>query len=804
MNSQKKFVAVAALAAVGLVGCTVPGQTTSQTTSQTSDVTSSSTSSSSTSSSSTVDHTPVYQDLLNALQADEVATTGDFSISFYHAGTDQLINTAKSTNVLAIGEDYYMNAMLENSVTTGYSEYYKNKDGNVVTKALLPNNTVRETLLVDKAENPLVYDDYFYNFFDVITLNDLEMAEDGKTVLATGLDRTDQYEIVYGLTYYKDIPMLGLGFQKVDNYWIGALTGGEENVPVKFEDGTTINVDMTCEMSFVITTPSDIGFTPIAPFATDENCPPLQQLFKSLQAGNYTVDIVRTGGLDQGGHPQTWYLNDTSIVRMSHDKETKEVINGLGLIQTEGGIDQVSYEKGKLVGSPELDEGNIADYKVPFLFAAEAFAYKDGVYHLKTGYGFESLVNLTLPDAVMGWNQQYYYNIDDGSLAITLTNDGAIFYYTYSYLDYGNEVTGTITATVSNIGKTEVPYEYEPYVAPDFSSWTAYGEENIALLYTYLGNDLTLLPTFDLSLCKSYKATDTSNYTGHYLRFTNTYSDADVGAAAYDAFIAGLLEKGWTKDPHPEYTDGMGRYHHKNDDGTYYHLAITKASNGKTVNLTIYQPSVSLDTWYNNSFKDQYAGWLTYETKVQTFAVDEAGEKTGDALTTTTNKIIHKFKDGAMQETINNKVSTYFVEDTANNKFVILKQGSDNKWAPVTSYDDLTQWNITSYVASGMYVTPQTLLPYFTDTSLFTPVEGDGVYQMDQAQVAPLTKQLFGVDLSANATGILRINWYDNEIKLTITDSVVKDGTLTETTCSLLVNRVGLQTSFTTPQFSYE
>lgn len=526
---------------MGLVGCTVPDQTTSQT----SDVTSSSTStsSSSTSSSSTIDHTPVYQDLLNALQADEVATTGDFSISFYHAGTDQLINTAESTNVLAIGEDYYMNAMLENGVTTGYSEYYKNKDGNVVTKTLLPNNTVHETLQVDKLENPLVYDDYFYNFFDVITLNDLEMAEDGKTVLATGLDRTDQYEIVYGLTYYEDIPMLGLGFQKVDNYWIGALTGGEENVPVKLEDGTTINVDMTCEMSFVITTPSDIGFTPIAPFATDENCPPLQQLFKSLQAGNYTVDIVRTGGIDQGGHPQTWYLNDTSIVRMSHDKETKEVLNGIGLIQTEGGIDQVSYEKGKLVGSPELDEGNIADYKVPFLFAAEAFAYKDGVYHLKTGYGFESLVELTLPDAVMGWNQQYYYNIDDGSLAITLTNDRAIFYYTYSYLDYGNEVTGTITATVSNIGKTEVPYEYEPYVAPDFSSWTAYGEENIALLYTYLGNDLTLLPTFDLSLCKSYKATDTSNYTGHYLRFTNTYSDADVGAAAYDAFIAGLLEK---------------------------------------------------------------------------------------------------------------------------------------------------------------------------------------------------------------------------------------------------------------------
>lgn len=194
MSSQKKFIAVAALAAVGLVGCTVPGQTTSQT----SDVTSSSTSSSSTSSSSTIDHTPVYQDLLNALQADEVATTGDFSISFYHAGTDQLINTAESTNVLAIGEDYYMNAMSENGVITGYSEYYKNKDGNVVTKTLLPDNTIHETLQVDKLKNPLVYDDYFYNFFDVITLNDLEMAEDGKTVLATGLDRTDQYEIVYG------------------------------------------------------------------------------------------------------------------------------------------------------------------------------------------------------------------------------------------------------------------------------------------------------------------------------------------------------------------------------------------------------------------------------------------------------------------------------------------------------------------------------------------------------------------------------------------------------------------------------
>ena len=57
--------------------------------------------------------------------------------------------------------------------------------------------------------------------------------------------------------------------------------------------------------------------------------------------------------------------------------------------------------------------------------------------------------------------------------------------------------------------------------------------------------------------------------------------------------------------------------------------------------------------------------------------------------------------------------------------------------------------------------------------------------------------------VSAEATGSLQMDFYDNGITLTITDSVVNEGILTETTLSLKIDHIGHQVSFTVPQFEY-
>lgn len=732
--------------------------------------------------------------LISALNQEEVAVQGTFKLSFYQAGTETLINSVTTKNSIAIGPDYYYNSTEEDGVLD-YSEYYRTAEGYVSERSLLPTNQVRETIYIDKDNNPYSYDEVFYNFLAFIDADECEMGEDENHVLVTGLNDTDKKEIVYGLTYYSDIPLDTLEFvyDKDENSWSGKLTGSDEGVPVETEAGN-ITIDMKCEMEFDLTTPSAIGFNPVAPIPTKAENAPLQELFTKLQAGNYTLDIKRTGGIDQGGSPQKWYINDKGIIRTSL-ADDGSVKSGYGYYDTGAGLDHVTYNQGELVGSETLDtKTTLEDLKTPFLFAAEAFDLTDeNTYVLKSGYGFEDYIALTLPDATASWNQQYYINIDDGSLNVTLNDDGsATFFYSYTYLDYGNEVKGTITTTVSAINSTTLPFTYTPYEAPDLTNWSGYGDVATELLELYLGSDIDKLPFLDPTTAKTYKASEINNYNGHLLNITNSYSDTATALSTYEAYVAELEEMGWVRDE--KYTDSTGRYMLDDGNGGYYHIAVTSSST--YIYLKVYQPTISLSDWYHRSFDDQYACWMTYTTNVKTYA-DETG--TGDPTSNTTETNIQKFKDGAMQVTENGKQTTVFYEDVTNNRFTILGKNSDNTWAPITYYD-LDTVNLTNY-QNGGYVTAPSLMNYVD--SYFTEAEGDGSYTLNPAVTSAIAKALFDVTVSAEATGSLQMDFYDNGITLTITDSVVNEGILTETTLSLKIDHIGHQVSFTVPQFEY-
>lgn len=813
-----KLAIIVALTSLGLAGCAPAGSTESSSsqppvsTSQSpsgstasSEEVSSSEAASSTSSmvattsdaipsssSSEVDDSKI-DELLEALHASPVAAVGNFQIDFYEPGTSVLIKEVKAKNAVAIGDDYYYNKTEDENGSSQESEYYRTKDGYVATRELLPTNEVRETIQVDENKKPYAYDSFFYNFLAFIDKGECHMGEDGLTIEADGLSETDKAEISYGLTFYEDIPLKSLSFSFDENGNIhGKLIGGATNV---ISEGVTF--DMQCTMEFEIVTPAEAGFVPIVPFDKKEGDDELDALFDKLQAGNYTVDIERTGGLDDGGDPQRWYLTDNAIVRINLDSDGKEAKSGNGYYDTGEGIDHITYEFGVLSGSKTLDTTiSMDDIRPPFLFAAAAFDLIDGKYVLKTGYGFEQYVEATLPDAAASWDNQYYRSIDEGSLAIAMNDDGtATFSYSYSYLDYGNTVSGTVKATVSAIGETSLPFAYQPYEPPDYSAWSGYDNPIVEeFLERYIGDGMKYLPVLDPSAAKSKKVSEVDNYSGNYLSITLTYADAESAQAVYDEYKATLVDNGWQLDP--LYAESRGLWQHAGAEGGYYHINFNITS--KNLYFRVYQPTIALNDWFHGYFDESIGSWFNYTTTVKTYDYDEATGERGEKETSSkTTKIIDKMDDGIVKRSVGGLDSAVYYEDSANNQFIVIEKGEDNKWYQTEAYD-LSATNLENY-GDRPYVLPSDL---FDIVARLEPGELDGEYVASDEDAAALAKLLFGIDFTDTMKLTILLNYYDNVIDITFADETISDGVLTETTYLLEINHAGYPTTLSLPSYT--
>ena len=805
--TKKKQMVLVTIAAVGLAGCVPTGGSSSTASSSLEAVSSSSeegiassesaassiTASSSSTTSSVVSDTGKIDDLMAELHQAELALTGELNIAFYYAGTPLLLQETTTKQTVAFGQDYYYNAVQEGDQLS-YSEYYKTSDGYVATRTLLPTNQVRESIIVGENGLPYSYDASFYNFFDFIDAAECEIDEDGN-VAVTGLTDDDKYELTYGLTFYQDVPFTSLTFSFGEDGTITGLLTGED---LGASTGTGITYDMKATMSFTLTTAEEVGFEPVEPFAPKAEDAALDALFANLRGGNFTIDIVKTGGLDQGGDPQRWYLSDNAVLRINLDDESLEAKSGYGYYDTGEGLNYVTYLNGKLEGSKNIDTGTaLADMKPTFLFAAAAFDYEgEDTYRLKTGYGFEAYVAATLPDAVANWDNQYYMNIDDGSLTIKLNDDGtAVFGYSYSYLDYGNTVTGTVEATVSAVGTTTTPYAYEAYVEPDYTQWSGYGEETVAILEQYIGDGLKYLPVLDASTAKTSKATEIDRYDGHYISITNTYNDAEEALAVYEAYKALLLENGWVLDP--AYDEGRGFYCHERVGGGYYHISFNNTS--KYIYFKVFQPTIDFNEWYHGYFDETIGSWFNYTTTVETYDYDETTGTAGETATsTTTTKIVDKMTEGIVKRSVNSKETVTYYEDTENDQFLVIEKGTDNKWYLAESYDGLDTTNLETYEGKD-YVTPKDLAPYMDRC---TAGENDGEFVLADGDAAALAELLFGAELSDKATANVLLNYYENCLEITFVDEVIADGVLTKTTYDLIINHVALPGTVTAPAYT--
>lgn len=198
------------------------------------------------------------------------------------------------------------------------------------------------------------------------------------------------------------------------------------------------------------------------PYETQAEHQELYDLFAALQGNNYTAYVNTYGYVDITAETLVTFEEDMSILVTEEGfvfNRADGTVDGLGLT-ADGYYVVYSVEDGTPVATtgPTTVPATYQDNYTPWSFAPEVFE----VVTTSTGHYFQLIddVNLynyasyTLPDAADRQTEGIW--ILDGTLQLQVTDDGAVFSYTF--LDYTDYSMGIVTIEVTDIGTTVNPY----------------------------------------------------------------------------------------------------------------------------------------------------------------------------------------------------------------------------------------------------------------------------------------------------------------------------------------------------------
>ncbi len=189
-----------------------------------------------------------------------------------------------------------------------------------------------------------------------------------------------------------------------------------------------------------------------SPYETEPEHEALQELFDGLAEGNYVSKITVKPANGTAEETTLIVTPDTALEILSDGTET-------GMLQNENGFYRFTVNKTDQTleyssGYP-LQNVTLSLYSPTFDFAPEVFEVTGtNSYHLRNSSLFYNYADYTLPDVLAQNTSQALY-IDDDSLDIVLTDEGAVF--TYTYTDSSSGTYGTVTVDVS-VGTAEFPY----------------------------------------------------------------------------------------------------------------------------------------------------------------------------------------------------------------------------------------------------------------------------------------------------------------------------------------------------------
>ncbi len=684
----------------------------------------------------------VLENLKLETVAIEASTVMDFRLS-----SDKTLITHAPTDLKAVGTStyYHMEEYLMGQLE-GENTMYRKEDGSAVGRRLMPDNTIQDIQYVDSDRNPISFDDNFANPFVKLTEDNIEIKEEEGVYKAAivGLDEGLAHLFSSFISGYQDLPLDTLEFDIDEDGKVlqGYFKASEENVPVDSTQGP-INVDVVYTSEFSFVEPSKIGFTPLTPFAETEESRALDELFASLRDNNYTMEMAYKGGLPGSERTIDVYFSDEAVVRVAEAPDG--TVNASGVYQVEPNklADVVLEEDGKIHGTGTTEEGTIDDYTLGFLFSGTVFDYADGVYTLKAGYELEDYIQYTAPDVSFNFTQ-YLYHLVPGTYTVQITEEGAIFEYAYAYQYYGEIVTGTITLTLTDIGTTQCPYEYVPYVEEVQEGWADLGADAIAVFEKYLGASYAdLLPYVDLKKAASVTVRDTTYMGETYGQITIKWNSQADQAAIMEGYGAALLEAGWKA--HPAVASYANYAFFAYGDGTSgaRHVGFMNTVAGLSAFTYIRFNAVTptLTDFANEHFANgPYNLRLGLNLVEETYALGADGNK-GELTSTetTSGEVIYRenfvwTKYGREQ---------IFYQNGANVEIWLPNSSGDGGYNKVTS----NQTTLEEYSAYGYYAWPSvvvTLAGYFTGTG------EDGLYTAP-AELGSQIVSIFGERLTSGS-----------------------------------------------------
>lgn len=398
---------------------------------------------------------PERETVLDKLRAMDFALRGTIDLNYTFQG-NPLYSTECQVESALTADRWTINVS-GSEVGSFSEEYVAGEHGLLAQEAVNYNNEV-ETQPVD---NSTTFASQFFNPFTAITADEVSLNAD-KTALEVQIDN-----IQFPYTF----PVLLIGDSTLSIDYVRVLlddnldpTGIEMNCYTYLVvNNQSVRNDFVYSASFVDA--DTVASKLVQPYEHVEEHDALQELFTELAKQNYTVEVE-----DSNLGKTTIYSTENQALFENEDGTAS------GIVQVEGENGGFARYDVATDGETKYMQGwegypmagrYISEFQRPFDYAAEVFEYdsESGQFHLRSTTYLYREVNHILPDSLNVDSSGYAFT-DMGSVYVELTEDGAIF--TYTYTDWVNEQTGAVKATVTNIGTTEIEaMDFVPYSAAE-------------------------------------------------------------------------------------------------------------------------------------------------------------------------------------------------------------------------------------------------------------------------------------------------------------------------------------------------
>lgn len=747
---------------------------------------------------STPTSTPIPIDIAKAiapLTEPSIAFQAELDFQTYYSMSGEPHASIPTSIESALTPTMYYFAEFDEDGYYQYVEDYASEEGYACQHALYPDNTIGELLYLDENNQYIPFDEYHVNPFLGVEATAFTQQGEDLVLDLEAIGEAKAVAILYALTGYEDYPFDELRFTLGDDGVIdgGSFTGYEEMVSLTSGGLTTI-VDVKINYEFRLVEQEDLDFAPISPFESKPEDAALQDLFDSLRDGNYTLEVTRIGG--SGGSAArasfTDYYTEDLILHTQINNENKRVGNGYYLNSDQGLVEAVTLLDGQIQGTGIFQNEDVAisDFVSSFAFSPAVFDYIDGKYVLKNGYGFERYLQSTSPDQT--WNYMGYLAFAEPGYTIELTEDGANFAYDYSYTDTtGTAVSGRIELSVSDIGTTVLDYPYIPYVPNPYDSWDDLGDEQIAIMKKYLGDDyLDLLPYIDIKLTGASALPKWVDAAAGYANIALIYSNEETLHAAYDQFLADLTELGYEETG--LVTDDFTRYA-LSLNGVEYSLGIKVVKNNldqkdRYLYIRLYpQEAVeapSLTEWLTANFTSSVNSVMTSTKQTTYYHLLDGGKgefyQDGDLRT----EVIH-YTDGAYWK----QGDAILVYDEALQAVDVYFETSTGELSYQTHVTGVA--SLEEYAVPRGYFPPNQLLSFLDCIE----ADGNGGYKVNAAVEATAVTQLaagaFGDNVTGRTLSGLSIDFDGESLTLSFTVGRVAGNYYVEDEYAILIDQVG-------------